>query len=281
MRKYWLMLVMTAVLLIPSSVFANSYVNQNGVIINETDYENLKKFYSEKHISILSQDEYDEIMNQGIDFDNVKQTIKYIKTEYNQVTGKYVDTEVTEEEYNSYQPNENTRATIIETSYKRIALGFAKMSGTYAFVTFNAIWKIMPKVRSFDVIGVRLSNLDVVNGTQGGNQIYDLNGQTSYVSYAFNGTNIKNLSNGFGISMNLLNSNVTYLECTINATMEVEAYPAVLFASYQHAVQDVTLATSQNYTIGVGLGNVFVFNNNIGNKYDGMEGTYDYLPTPS
>ena len=144
-------------------------------------------------------------------------------------------------------------------------------------MSYTALWKIMPAVRSFDVNGIRLSNMEVVNGTQQGKQVYTLNGTTDFVQYNFNGTNIKNLSNGFGISMNLLNSNVTYLESTIDSSLGILAYPAGLFASYQHAIEDVSLATSQNYTIGVGLGDVFVFNNGIGSKYDGMEGTYDFI----
>lgn len=275
-----ILVLLCCYLLVPSSVFANTYTNSNGVVMTENQYSDLLKIYSEKHISVLEQDRFDELMNMNLDFNNTQTTVKYIKTEYNNVTGETANSLVTEEEYNNYKPSQ-TRATVYETSYKRIALGFTKTSGSYAFVTFNSVWKIMPAVRSFDVIGVRLSNLSVINGTQQGQQIYTLDGKTDYVQYNWNGTNIKNLSNGFGISMNLLNSDVTYLECTIDSTLEVEDYPAGLFASYQHAVKDVTLATSQNYTIGVGLGDVFVFNDNIGAKYDGMEGTYDYISSAS
>ena len=77
--------------------------------------------------------------------------------------------------------------------------------------------------------------------------------------------------------MNLLNSDVTYLECTIDSSLMLTDLPAGLFTSYQHATEDVSLATSKNYTIGVGLGSVFLFNNGIASKYDGMEGTYDYF----
>ena len=282
MKKLLCVLAFILIISIPKVAWANTYVNQNGVEMTQEQYLDLLKIYSEKHISVLDQDKFNEIMNMGLDFDNVKQDVRYIKTEYNQVTGAVNNSEISKEEYdNVVEDTQVSRSTMIETSYKRIALALTKTTSTYAYFGFNAIWKIMPKVRSFDVIGVRFSNLEVINATQGGRQIYDLNGTTSYVQYNWNGTNIKNLDNGFGISMNLLNSDVTYLECTIDSTLDVEGYPATLFASYQHAVEDVTLATSQNYSIGVGLGNVFVFNNNIGSKYDGMQGVYDYISSAS
>lgn len=277
MRKHLLLLLALIVMALPNYVYADDYINQNGVVISDENYNNLLKLYSEKRISILTHSDYEEIMSKGIDFNNVEQSTKYIKTEFNQVTGEYEDTEVTEEEFNNYDPNSRSRATIIETAYKRINLSITPTSGSYAYYTFNALWKIMPATRSYDVIGVRLSNLSVVNGTQDGFQTYDLNGQTDYVSYSFNGTNTKHFSNGYGVSMNLLNSDITYLECDIEATLIIDAYPATIFASYQHAVENVTLAQSQDYTIGVGLGNVFVFNNYMEYRYDGMEGTYSVL----
>ena len=213
----------------------------------------------------------------NLDYENVQKTKKYIKTEYNQVTGDVVETLVSEEEYENVQERPQTRATVIETSYKYTQLNLTRVGQDNAYFTYFAIWKIMPAVRSFDVIGVRFSSMTKINGTQQGKQIYDLNGVTDYVQYNFNGTNIRNFSNGFGISMNLLNSNVTYLECTIDSSMDIPEFPAGLFTSYQHAITDVSLATSQNYTLGVGLGDVFVFNNNIATKYDGMAGTYDYF----
>ena len=279
MKKYIGLISLVFVMVFPLQTFANSYTNDLGVVITEEDYNNFRKIYSEKYISVLTQEEYDRLKSLNLDFNNVNKTEKYIKTEYNHTTGESEDTIITKEEFDSASAEPQSRATVIETSYKYTSLYLVKVSDSNrtAYMSYTALWKIMPAVRSFDVNGIRLSNMEVVNGTQQGKQVYTLNGTTDFVQYNFNGTNIKNLSNGFGISMNLLNSNVTYLESTIDSSLGILAYPAGLFASYQHAIEDVSLATSQNYTIGVGLGDVFVFNNGIGSKYDGMEGTYDFI----
>jgi hypothetical protein len=268
------LILLCSLCFLPSVV--NAYTNNNGVVMTEEQYLDLRKIYSEQHISILEQDRFDELMAMNLDFDNTQETIQYIKVEHNNLTGQTVTSEVTKEEYNNAEPV-LTRATVIETTYKRIALHLSKGSSPHAVFSFNAVWKYLPATRSFDVIGTRLSNLKVLNASQQGKQIYILNGVTDYVQYNWNGTNIKNLSNGFGISMNLVNSDVSYLECTIDATLEIEAYPATALASYQHATQDVSLATSQSYTIGAGLGSVFVFSDSVAQKYDGMQGVYDYF----
>lgn len=279
MKKYFALIILVVLMYIPKTVHALDYINNLGVTISEEEYTNLRKIYSEQYISVLDQDKFDQIKNMDLDFDSVQNTVKYIKTEHNQVTGEIIETELTQEEYENVDTQAQTRATVIGTSYKQIGLTLVKTSeiNDTAYFSFSAVWKIMPAVRSFDVNGVRFSNMERVNGTQQGKQVYTLNGETDYVQYNFNGTNINNFSNGFGISMNLLNSDVTYLESSIDCSMAINAYPAGLFTSYQHAIENVSLATSKNYTIGVGLGSVFVFNNGISSKYDGMEGTYDYF----
>ena len=46
-----------------------------------------------------------------------------------------------------------------------------------------------------------------------------------------------------------------------------------IYASYQHAKTNVTLATSKKYTIAQGgYGNVLLFDNNVQIKYDNMTG---------
>ena len=278
MRKFIVLFSFAVLMLYPNLTYASEYINDLGVVILEEDYNNLKKIYTEKYISVLDENEYSRIKNLNLDYDNVQTTVNYVKTEINNVTGEVSETYITEEEYEATQINPQTRATVYETLYKKTQLTLTQVDSEDAYFSYTALWKMLPSTRSFDVIGARLSNMSKVNGTQQGKQIYVLNGVTDYVQYNFNGTNINNFSNGFGISMNLLNSNVTYLECTIDASLEIDAYPATIFTSYQHATSDVTLAQSKSYTIGAGLGSVFVFSDdNIAEKYDAMQGTYDYF----
>ena len=139
----------------------------------------------------------------------------------------------------------------------------------------TGIWKGIPSTRSYDVIGIRGFDFEFRNGSQNGEQIYVLNNQYTTIDYAWDGTNIRRHDNGFGISMNIVNSNITALQLTVECDVKATSnYPAV-YGSYQHAVQSLSLADSQNYTLsGEGLGNVFVFPYSISQKYDGMSGVY-------
>lgn len=278
MRKYVELFILICALF-PTIVFAQDYINQNGVVISESDYNNFKLIFTDARIASMDENEYNRYKSMNLDYNTLQSTTRYIKTTIDNVTGDVTNSYITQEEYESAVKPPQTRSTMIETAYKYIQLNLVRVGDEHAFFTFAAIWKIMPATRSFDVIGVRFSNMQVVNGTQQGKQIYKLVGSTShdFVQYNFNGTNINNFDNGFGISMNLVNSDIESLESTIDSSMRINAFPAGLFTSYQHVVRNITLAQSKNYTIGAGLGSVFLFNDDIDAYYDGMAGVYDYF----
>ncbi|MBR4230659.1 MAG: hypothetical protein IKR74_00690 [Bacilli bacterium] len=283
-KKFVVCFIFYLLMIIPINIFAlendELIVNSNGVEMTLEDYNNLKKYFSDMHIDTLTQDEFDEQMQ--LDFENVNKTIKYYRTDYNHITNETISTEITEEEYNNGGLDKELnlpRSNYIESNYKWLSLGAGSSYGD-AFLCFVAHWKIIPATRSFDVIATRIINLDVINGTQGGKQFYTINGNTSYVNYNFNGTNINNQSNGFGISMNLINDpDLSALELEITSSLEVTNYPAIIYASYQHATSSVTLAESKNYTLSyLGMGDVILFaNNSTAAKYDGMGGTDFYI----
>ncbi len=284
-KKVLMCLTLYVLIIMPSNIYAlgnnDIITNSNGVEMTVEEYNNLRKLFSEAYIDTMTRDEFEEKMSMGIDFDNVHYDKKYIKTDYNHLTGETTSTEISELEYMMAGTNPNSilpQATYIETAYKWIFLGYAPVGNNTVYMTFIGHWKIMPATRSFDVIAARFVNMYVINGTQEGKQIYTINnGNYNYVSYSFNGTNISNQSNGFGISMNLLNDpDLTFLELEIDASVHAEDFPATIFASYQHAVSTTTLSESQNYTLtSIGLGSVIHFlNNSTMAKYDGMQGTY-------
>ena len=283
-KKLIVYLAINLLMLIPINIFAlendDVIINSNGVQMTRDQYNNLRKYFSDMHIDVLTQDEFEEQMQ--LDFENVHNSLKYFRTDFNHITGEANSTEITEEEYMSAgldKENEQPRSSYVESTYKWISLSASNVNGA-AFFCFVAHWKIMPATRSFDVIAARLIDLDVINGTQGGKQFYTINGTTSYVTYSFNGTNINNQSNGFGISMNLLNdTGLTALELEITSSLEVTDYPAIIYASYQHATSNVTLDQSKSYTLSnLGLGNVILYgNSSITAKYDGMPGADFYI----
>lgn len=279
LKKYGMCFWIVGLLILfyPSFVSASSYyVNDQGLELTELEYNNLKTLYSDARISTLTNEEYENLESMNLDYNSVRKSYKYVKDTYNNVTGEVVSEEITELEYNNFENIPQPISSMYETTYKRLALTVAQSSSTSAYVSFSTLWKVIPATRSYDVIGIRLSGADEVNGSQEGNQTYLLDGSYSTVHYTWNGTNINNLSNGFGISMNIVNSDIDYLECGISVIISFANTPITVFASYQHATSDISLATSKSYTLGSGgLGNVFIFTGNIENYYDCTPGVYD------
>lgn len=283
-KSYLSILTIAFLLIVPFKVSAlgnhDTIVNQNGVEMTLEEYTNLKKIHSDLYIDTMTQDDFDQKMN--MDFDTAQTVKKFYKTEYNHLNGQTSSTEVSELEYMQAGMNNNgdmPQATYIETGYEWLALGVVKTTDFTAYATITAHWKSLPTVRSYDVIAMRFTNMSVINGTQQGKQFYRINGTNNYIAYEFNGSNTNNQSNGFGISMNLLNTDVDELECEADTSLVIDNYVALTFASYQHAEQAVTLSESMNYTLtSIGLGSVIHFlNTSTMNKYDGMEGLYTYF----
>ena len=271
--KFIFFVLVSITLMLPSLKHAASITNNNGVVISEQEYNNFLKIYSSEYIMNMSETKYNKLKD--LDFDNITTTSKYVESVYNPNLQLTTEREITKEEFDNFNqamPRLNNDSTYYESVAKRIEMAVVGGS-TWNYVMVVLTWKGIPSTRSFDVIGVRGYGLEFAEGSQGGEQIYTLDGNYTRIDYAWNGTNIKKHDNGFGISMNIVNSDITYLqaiaECDVKPTIE---HPTI-YASYQHAVANVSLAQSQNYTLGgAGLGSVFVFPYSIAQKYDGMTG---------
>lgn len=272
MRKMNIVIFFFVICLTPNIANAEEYItNQNGVTMSASEYDNLLNMYSEGYIMTMTQDRFEEIKD--VDFSNVETEVKYVETTYNNSLGLVTNRELTEAEYNAIDVNKeiNSRASdYIETTYKKLTL---YVTGTA--MSLNCIWKYIPNTRSFDVIGIRTQNYNVVEGSQSGYQIYSLKSSSAYkyVSYSATGTNIKRFSNGFGISMNIVNDDIDYLESTIDASVTRGTGTIAIYGSYQHTTANISLAQSRNYTLGAaGLGKVFVYPYSISQNLDGMGG---------
>lgn len=273
-----IIIFLIAILCLPISVFASDFETKAGFIIPEADYNNLRLIHSEPYIYTMSYDEYEYINSLGLLYDTVSTSETYVKTVYNKITNEAVNYEISEEEYNNVGYMPEAYSAYYDTNYKHLVLNLTKRIDGTAYVSLTNVWKKIPATRSFDVIGVRLGNLTIHHGSEIGKQIYKLNGEYQSISYSASGTNIKYLHNGFGISMNIVDSNITELTNDIGAILTIDAYPAVAQGSYQHSQSDVSLATSQNYTISAeGLGGVFKFIGNSGNTYDAMPGVRENI----
>ena len=256
-----------------------SYItNQNGVRISMTDYNLLTNIYSDAYIQTMTSKDYENFKAKNININNLVKSEKYYKTEIDHLNNVVTNTEVTENEFNNYNPNIQTLSVsnFVETQYKKLSLTLSDNHNGYGDIFVGLLWKMIPSTRSFDVIAVRYVGMTDVDGTQWGRQIWGTNGNYSYVEYGWNGTNINRQDNGFGISMNITNdSTINYLENYIGSAVEFTGNFQWAGASYQHATSNTTLAQSKSYTLAEnGKNGVILFTGNIGEKYDNMPGVY-------
>ena len=256
-----------------------SYItNQNGVRISMTDYNLLTNIYSDAYIQTMTNEDYENFKAKNININNLVKSEKYYKTEIDHLNNVVTNTEVTENEFNNYNPNIQTLSVsnFVETQYKKLSLTLSDNHNGYGDIFVGLLWKMIPSTRSFDVIAVRYVGMTDVDGTQYGRQIWGTNGNYSYVDYGWNGTNINRQDNGFGISMNITNdSTINYLENYIESAVEFTGNFQWAGASYQHATSNTTLAQSKSYTLAEdGKNGVILFTGNIGSKYDNMPGVY-------
>lgn len=256
-----------------------SYItNQNGVRISMTDYNLLTNIYSDAYIQTMTSEGYENFKAKNININNLVKSEKYYKTVIDHLNNVVTNTEVTENEFNNYNPNIQTLSVsnFVETQYKKLSLTLSDNHDGYGDIFVGLLWRMIPSTRSFDVIAVRYVGMTDVDGTQWGRQIWGTNGNYSYVEYGWNGTNINRQDNGFGISMNITNdSTINYLENYIESAVQFTGNFQWAGASYQHATSNTTLAQSKSYTLAEnGKNGVILFTGNIGEKYDNMPGVY-------
>lgn len=246
------------------------FVTNVNAAISEEDYASLREIFSEARLSIMTDEEKEELVNGDLTYSEKV----YQVTET--VNGTFIYSEVDPEIADLIEENFNngiaTYDATHETSYKRITIIDDYITNNTHKIMVYTQWLVTPATKSFDVTAMRIDGGYVVEGSQDGTQLYWKDGSYSHVTYAWNGTNIRKADNGFGISMNLVNG-ASYFETDISANVISTSQDAVAYGTYQHAVTDVTLDQSQSYTISHnGLGRVLNFTNSVYNLYDGMTG---------
>ena len=264
-------------LIVPVCANAETITNNNGLVLTEQEYNDFLKIYDSQYIMNMTEEKYNKLKE--LDFSDVTKATKYVETVYNPNLRLTTEKEITESEFENFTvANNNSRLAdgeaAYETQVKRIELTVVGGT-TWNHAVSITTWKGIPSVRSFDVYGFRGYGFDFNQSSQVGEQIYILNDEYTVIDYAWNGTNIQKHDNGFGISMNIVNSDISFLQLVLECTITPTIANPTIYASYQHAQTDVSLATSQNYTLGgAGLGSVFVFPYSTAQKYDGMGGVY-------
>jgi hypothetical protein len=261
-----------------------TFVNPVKASIELTDeqYYKLSLFFSPGKIARLTDEEIEYYLS--IDDDDIATAQKYykvIETENGTICQEVSEFEAINgaNAMMSLPGTVGTLSTFYQTLYKKISI-MRVFIGNYSYeIYLYTEWLMTPGTKSFDVTGLRVFDATVSEGSQSGLQTsWNATNGYSYVDYAWNGTNIVKQSEGFGISMNLIDSGTKFyadIEATIHATSQY----AKVYGSYQHARANVTLNQSQGYIISQnGYGNVFNFATSVEGYYDGMGGVYITLP---
>ncbi len=144
-------------------------------------------------------------------------------------------------------------SSLYENNNKYLKISTSCSSNCFVSVTLK--WKNLPTIRSYDVMGAYLENTSLIN--------------SPITTISTNDTHLQSFNNGFGVSVKLPTDNSQII---VNQTFRVSTGGHV-YASYQHAMSNISLNDSKKYTISKqGYGKVFKFSGTAVNVYDQMSG---------
>ena len=237
-----LLLAVLCVFGITKNVYAEEvyYTNSYGVEFTREEYEFLTTFYNPRHPEIMTRDMYeqfveDDLMNSDVEI------ITY-----------------SEPQLPLLNPGILPNSTSHSTAYKTVQIGKG-CNPMFCAINIQNTWHVSPNVRSWDNIGAYLDGTSLISF------------QDSYVDSTSGTTHYSNLNttDGIGNSVKLPD---TGEDITVSLSFKVNRGGTV-YGSYQHAMQNTTLANSQNYTLDIlGYGNVFSYYGTAIGVYDNMNG---------
>lgn len=208
------------------------YINKNGVKITKKEYDFIYEFYGNDYFEKMTNEEYDWIADLNIDNNDVE----IVK-----------------------DSNIMPLATDFTQHGRRITI--AKSCSANCIIIVNCKWTTLPSVRSYDVIGARFVDTNLV-----GNIITTKVTSSAGVDYF---DNLRKLSNGFGVSIKLPSS-ATGISIEQKYTV---SKGGTIYATHQHASKNISLATSKLYAISSsGYGKVFSFYGDAYDVFDEMGG---------
>lgn len=243
--------------------------NVKAATLTDEEYDRLRNVFSDTRISLMSDEDAARYLS--YDLEHTNKVSKYYKV--TETTNGTITTEVSKEEATNAAKNATiTRGVVHTTSYKNIQISSTIITTNKYLVDVTTDWLITPRVKSYDVIAMRTEDATISSGSQNGIQMYNNSTTSGSVDYLYNGTNMVLSSNGFGISMNLVDA-ASGFTCQIEAVITATSQWAKAYGSYQHAMTAVTLAQSKSYTISHnGYGKVINFATAVQNDYDNMQG---------
>lgn len=209
------------------------YKNGNGVILSEQEYDFYSEFYWDGYQEYLTIEDFEKVKDMNI-----------------------FDKEITKKEIINYSPVKERGSSV--TSNLRTTT-ISKSCSDKCLVSLVTSWNGLPYVKSYDVVGARVSNSNIT---------YIQGALVTGNNYGKSYSNPQVSNNGFGFSVLLPNVSNIRISVTFNT-----AKGGTVYGSYQHAMSNTTEFISKQYTIGAGeYGNVFRFTGNARMVYDNAAG---------
>lgn len=235
MKKKIAILLGLGVLAISNNVYAQEksyYENNLGVSFTEQEYNFISNLYWEGYQEYITVDEYDEIKE-------------------NDLFDKRIEKETTI----NYPL---TRATGITSNLRTTSI--SRACSSKCMVTLVTNWNGTPTIKSYDVIGARVSGIEITTIS---------NARVVGNDYIKTYSSKKTFSNGFGFSVLLPDVGNLVVNVTFYTTKGGNVY-----GSYQHAVKNTTKAISNQYSSlsANGFGGVFDFTDTAKSVYDNANG---------
>lgn len=280
---------------IPTLVLANEndtyYTTTNGYELSQKQYENLLTAFTEEEINNLTDVLLDVFKDDKL---TVTTESKYFKTEYKYDNkGNIINSNEKEISETEWINNQIVAHTVITKNYDQRKLtmkAVANESDKIFDVNLENEWTSIPKVKSYDVIGLRpTKDVALINETVYAIQYYNnekidynvFGGSNAKVDKEYSLGKFEYLLRGIGVSMNLVDAATYGLKNQLHIAVKV---PIVdqnqdilnIVGAYQHATSDVSLSDSKSYKFStLGLGGVFDYSNtSIRNKYESYDGIY-------
>ncbi len=208
--------------------------------------------YTNKHGVTLTETEYEFLKK--LYWDEYPTLIT--KEEYEKIKGQnFFSQEVITK--TTTDNSATTRGASHTTANKQLKI--ATTCSTICYVSVTLTWLNNPSIRSYDVMGAYFS---------GNSLSSNVTTRISSSNTTFSINDIKKGNQGFGASLQLPTGSNIIVNQTFYANKG-----GTIYASYQHAISNTTLAISKNYSFSyLGYGHVFLFNGNAKNVYDAMQG---------
>lgn len=169
-----------------------------------------------------------------------------------------ITTEVTKEEYDNFDPNENSNISTkgyvdstIETNYKKLTTTI-RNNGTY-YYRYKAVltWKNFPATRSYDIIGIGHYGSVKIADDVGFNQDYCMSNGNCYNGSPYYS---KTGANGSGAVFYLPSGTLTSLKQTVQFDVEKTNESSTIIeqiavGDYSHATSSISYANAKKFSV--------------------------------